>query len=252
MTGTKRSRVKRIIAELAALIVVIAVAVGLMLAFTVSASAKPVYTQMAARMITLPVNVSSPVYGQIVNLRVMPGQQVTKGEALAVVQLLDPQHANVPTHSPLYKALSHNRVEITSPTTGVISQVNFANLSTIGVASNLLQIFSADDVQVQVYVPRGTNLSGFSGYYATDYAGGPKYPIKLLYQTPMTSPNPSLRDVNVYAASFVNPHDATSLLSADTITVEAQKPPAKNHYLPLPKLNLPSLPQMSWPNIQLP
>lgn len=252
MTVTKKSRAKRIIAELATLIVVIAVAVGLMLAFTVSASAKPLYTQMAARMITLPVNVSSPVYGQIVELHVMPGQQVTKGESLAVVQMLDPQHANVPTGSRLYKALSHNRVEITSPTTGVISEVNFANLSTIGVASDLLQIFTTSDVQVQVYVPRGTNVSGFSGYYATDYAGGPKYPIKLLHQTPMTSPNPSLRDVNVYAASFANPQDAASLLSADTITVEAQKPPVKNHYLPLPKLNLPSLPQMSLPNIQLP
>lgn len=233
--------VKRFVKELLALVFVVAVAVGLMFAFTVNAERKPQYKQFQGRVVALPVNVSSPVYGQITSLAVTDGDTVHTGETLATVQMLDPQHANVPNDSALYSTDGDQTIKIKSPVDGTVGAVSNAQSSTIAVANTLATIYTSSSLQVRVLLPRGTKPSQYTAYYATDHVGGARYKIALGTPVPATSPDPALSTDTVYAARFANAKDARALLPYHTVVILAQRPRQASRHLALPSIQLPHI-----------
>ncbi len=207
--------------ELLAVGVIVLLTLALVLVFTGVANGQGAAATFGGSVHQVPISVSSPVYGQIVALPVTEGTLVTHGQVVAVIQSLDP-HVRPFSVDGMYRATG-STVEVLAPTDGIVGNLFYGEKSTIAATGAIMDLFASDSAQIWVLIPKTTDLAQYHGFSVAVTPDGQKYPIQLLRQVPITSPDPALRDMYIYAASFVHTADAQSFLTVQQVSVFGQK-----------------------------
>jgi hypothetical protein len=175
-----------------------------------------------------PINISSPVYGQILSLQIAEGDSVVKGQTLATLQILNTA-VPIPTGSPLFH--QHGKIlSLQSPTDGIVGQVMYAPLSTIAGAGTLLQLYATSSAEIQILVPQGKDLSSYVSFAAAAN-NGQRFPLRVIGQVPtdvISNLNPNM---TVYRAAC---QGCQALEKNIAVTIYAQR---RQKQSPLPSLS---------------
>ncbi len=222
---------KRFLIEVLAIVCTLLVAAVIILFFTQNIG-QNTYDTFTGHVNKVPINISSPVYGQIVTLPVNEGDTVTKGQTLATIQILNSDVA-IPASSDLFQV--HGKIlSIQSPANGIVGQVVLGPLSTIAGAGTLMQMYSADNAEIQILLPQGEDMSSYTSFYASSNApDGRRYPLHVIGQVPtdvISNINPT---TTVYRATCQN---CQAIENNDAITIYAQKKQVQSPF-PLPSLS---------------
>lgn len=235
----------RIVKEVSVLVLALLVAGGLMYGYTAFAAAKPRYDTMTGAVRHVPLAISTPVYGEIVSLPVSLGDQVKKGQTLAVISRLDNGSGfTVPRHSDLYRQNSNGTIALLSPASGVVNSVLFAEHSTIATAGTLMQLSTAQATQLEVYVPTTDNLQSYQRLYASTSSNGARIPIQLVRPIPSDAAMGAPAKTTTYLAKVASSSGSDQLLSQNAVSITAVRKSDTGHLPglpPLPKLSLPNM-----------
>ena len=235
----------RIVKELSVLVLALLAAGGLMYGYTAYAAAQPRYDTMTGAVRHVPLAISSPVYGEIMSLPVSLGDQVKKGQTLAVISRLDNGSGiTVPRHSDLYRENSNGTIALLSPANGVVNNVLFAEHSTIATAGTLMQLSTTHATQLEVFVPTTDNLQSYQRLYASTSPSGTRIPIQLVRPLPSDAATSAPAKTTAYLAEVSSSSSSAQLLSQNAISITAVRKSDTQH---LP--SLPSLPKLSLPNM---
>ena len=183
----------RVLRELVVLVVVLLVAGGLIVGYAQVASTPSRYDTFSAKVNKLPLQISSPVYGQLLTLPLAEGSQVGLGQVIATVQVLD-RNFKLPSGSQLFK-LQGDTLSVVSPAAGVVAKIDVAPLSTVGGGQRLVELYTLDSTDLWVLLPQGTDVATYRAFFVWPRANKPTYRIQIEGSIPTdvvggTSPRP--------------------------------------------------------------
>jgi hypothetical protein len=236
MGATRRAW--HVLKEIAVLFVALAVAGSIMYAFVSSRSGQPTYVTMQGSIQRLPLDVSSPIYGQIVSMPAQQGMKVQKGQALAIIQGLGPQTAPITQKSTLFRTLPGGRIEVLSPSDGLVGKVDLANGSMVAAASTFLQLYTIQATQLSVRLPADRSVGDYQGFAVAFSAHGRRYPITLTRPLPGDSASSSSSASTMMSARFTDDGVPEEILSGSRVIVFAHEKPKDGG------LSLPSIPEL--------
>lgn len=206
---------KKILIEIIAFVLVLAIAVPLIfLLFTQNVEHDDTYTGNISKA---PINITSPVYGQILTLPVHEGDRVRQGQTLATIHILNPN--TLPTDSPLYH-IKGMQLSVQSPTAGVVGQIAFAPFSTVAGAGSLMYLYSANSLEVQILLPQGHAVSDYSAFYAQRPPDAHRYALHIIGQVPTNVISNIDPTTSVYRATCTN---CQGILDNESVAIQAQR-----------------------------
>jgi len=218
---------KRFLIEVIAILCTLLVAAGLIFLFTQNIG-QNYYDTFTGYVSKAPLTVTSPVYGQILTLPVKEGDTVTKGQTLATIEILNPD--TIPAPSNLYQ-VHGNILSIQSPSSGVIGQIALAPLSTIAGAGTLMQIYTADNTEIQMLIPQGYNIRSYTGFSGSNTADGRHYPLHVVGQIPANVISNIPVTTTVYRATCQQISDCQAAINNNAIIIYAQKKQVQSPFL---------------------
>ena len=206
---------KKILIEIATFILVLAIAVPLIfLLFTQNVAHEDTFTGNVQKA---PINITSPVYGQILTLPVHEGDSVRKGQTLATIHILNPN--TIPEASPLYR-VNGMSLSVQSPSSGVIGQVAFAALSTVAGAGSLMYLYTTNSLEVQILLPQGHTMSDYTTFYAQRPPEQRRYALHIVGQIPTNVISNIDPTTSVYRATCTN---CQAILDNEAVAIQAQR-----------------------------
>lgn len=164
-----------------------------------------------------PINITSPVYGQILTLPVHEGDTVHQGQTLATIHILNPD--TIPAASPLYRVRGM-QLTVQSPTDGVVGQIAFAPFSTVAGAGSLMYLYTARSLQVQILLPQGHAISDYSAFYAQRPPDQQRYALHITGQIPTNVISNVDPTTSVYSATCTN---CAAILDNEAVAIVAQR-----------------------------
>jgi multidrug efflux pump subunit AcrA (membrane-fusion protein) len=231
---------KRLLKEFIALVLVIIVAAGLIFLFTLNKQVT--YDSFTGNIHKVPINLSSPVYGQIQTLPVTEGTTVTKGQELATVQILNTNSSTLLSPSSNLYSVQGNVVRLRSPVNGIVGSVTLAPQSTVAASQTILQIYTLSNLQLQIILPQGNSISSYSAFFASLQPNNKMIPLKILGQVPTDVLGNVQATTTVYRATCQLVSDCQSIINNTMVPIEAQKKPGSSLLPSIPFLH--SLRQM--------
>jgi hypothetical protein len=171
---------KKLLKELLALLIVVIIAAGVIFLFTRNIQTS--YDTFTGNVHKIPINISSPAYGQILTLPVTEGATVTKKQVLATVQILSPNFTPS-TSSNLY-SVSGNVLSLQSPVDGTVGSVTLAPNSTVGGTQPFIQIYTLSNLEIQILLPQGKDITDYSAFFASSTPNSRRFPLHILGRIP--------------------------------------------------------------------
>jgi hypothetical protein len=212
---------KKFLKELIAFVCALLIAAVIIFLFTQNLVNKTNYDTFTGNVNKVPIDISSPAYGQILTLPFTEGAMVTKGQTLATIQILA-SNFTLPPSSGLY-LVSKNVLSIQSPADGIVGKVALAPQSTIGGNAMFMQIYTLENTDIQILLPQGKDLSGYAAFYASNMPNGSKYPLQVLGQIPTDVVSNISPTMSVYRAKCQNVTDCQNIINNKVIIIYAQK-----------------------------
>jgi hypothetical protein len=176
----------------------------------------------------VPLTITSPVYGQILTLPVKEGDTVTKGQTLATVEILNPD--TIPAPSDLYH-VQGKKLSIQSPSNGVVGQIALAPLSTIAGAGTLMQMYTAENTEIQMLIPQGYDIRSYTGFSASNTPDGRRYPLQVIRKIPANVISNIPVTTTVYRATCQQISDCQAAIDNNAIIIYAQKKQVQSPFL---------------------
>jgi hypothetical protein len=220
---------KRLLKEFIALVLVIIVAAGLIFLFTLNKQVT--YDSFTGNIHKVPINLSSPVYGQIQTL------PVTKGQELATVQILNTNSSTLLSPSSNLYSVQGNVVRLRSPVNGIVGSVTLAPQSTVAASQTILQIYTLSNLQLQIILPQGNSISSYSAFFASLQPNNKMIPLKILGQVPTDVLGNVQATTTVYRATCQLVSDCQSIINNTMVPIEAQKKPGSSLLPSIPFLH---------------
>lgn len=212
---------KRLIRELAALTCVLVVAGGIVLALTRTVGVPTTFDTFTGRVDKLPLQILSPVAGQVLTLPQWEGEAVQKGQVLATIQVLD-RSFKPPADSPMFK-LQDDVLQVVSPATGMIAKLALAPLSVVSGNGLLMQLFTLENTQLQVLVPQESKLGNYRAFYMAAAQNSARFRIRIEGVIPVDVAGDVSPTTTVYRARCDRPSDCQTLLTKLQVLVYALK-----------------------------
>jgi len=229
---------RRIAAELMLLACVLLVAAGIALGLTRMVGAQTSYDTFTGRVNRIPVQIASPVYGQVLSLPVREGGTVDAGRPLVTIQVVD-RSFRVPQNSQLFK-LQGDILSLLSPVSGIVGRITVAALSTVSASELILQLYTPDHTDLQVLVPQGRQLDRYQSFSAATDGSRSRYPIRMEGVMPDEAVENVSPTTVVYRANCQSTADCVVLLRNQQVLVYAEKARARSRAPWPPQLSLPS------------
>jgi hypothetical protein len=229
---------RRIAAELALLACVLSVAGLVALGLIRVVGAQTTYDTFTGRVNKIPVQISSPAYGQVLLLPFGVGSHVDVGQALVTIQVVD-RGFRVPQNSQLFK-LQGDNLSLLSPVTGIVGRITVAPLSTVTASELILQLYTPEHTDLQVLVPQGRQLAGYRSFYAASADRQARYPIRVQGAMPGEIDSNVSPTTVVYQARCESREDCVSLLHNQQVLIYAERVHAKPVAPWTPPTSLPS------------
>jgi hypothetical protein len=228
--------VRRILKEAAVLVVVLLVAGTVIFVYTQAALTPTRYDAFPGRVNKIPLQISSPVYGQLLSLPLTEGSQVNQGQVIATIQVLD-RNFRLPANSHLF-TMQGDTLSVVSPATGVVAKVSVAPLSTVGGNEKLVELYTPDSTDVWMLLPQGTDLNSYDAFFVSFGAKKPSYRLRVAGLMPSDIVSGVSPTTNVYRATCESMVECADLLVNQQVTICAEKT--------VPKPGLASMLQVSW------
>ncbi len=226
----------RVLRELVVLVAVLLVAGGLVFGYAQVASTPSRFDTFQGRVNKLPLQISSPVYGQLLTLPLAEGSQVSLGQVIATIQVLD-RNFKLPTDTKLFQ-LQGDTLSVVSPAAGVVARIDLAPLSTVGGGTRLVELYTMDSTDLWVLLPQGTDLATYRAFFVWPRANKPTYPIQIEGAIPTDVVGGTSATTNVYRARCEVLASCVGLLIDQQVTICAEKS--------APKPSLVSVARVSW------
>jgi hypothetical protein len=230
---------RRIIKEVAVLVGVLVVAGALILGYTQLALTPARYDTFTGRVNKLPLQIASPVYGQLLTLPLTVGAQVTQGQVIATIQVLD-RNFKLPADSEMFK-LQGGTLSVVSPASGVVAKLNVAPLSTVGGSEKLVDLYTTDNTDVWMLMPQGTDPKTYDAYFVWLGVKKLSYRLQVEGSIPTDVVGGTSPTTNVYRARCQSMAACTDLLVNQQVTICAVKTVQRSGPV--------SMPQVSWLSI---
>lgn len=227
---------RRIFSEVAVLVGVLLLAGVLVLGYMQVAIAPPRYDTFTGRVNKVPLQLSSPVYGQLLSMPLAVGSQIAQGQVVATIQVLD-RNFRLPVESRLFK-LQGETLSVVSPASGVVARISVAPLSTVGGNEKLIDLYTAESTDVWMLLPQGSELTAYDAFFVTLGAGKPNHRLLVEGSIPSDLVTGTPPTTNVYRARCEVVAGCPELLINQQVTICAEKV--------APKPSIVSLPQVSW------
>lgn len=214
---------RRLFSELVALVIVLSV--GFLLAQGIfrmveKTSSSP-YDTFQARVNSIPLQILSPVAGQVLSLPSIEGSAVTQGQELATIQVFDRSY-RPPADNQLFK-LQGDKLVMVSPVAGVVGRVMVAPLSMVGGNQSLLELFAPEDTDLHVLIPEGEAISSYQAFYAMTNMSATRYPINIEGAIPTQSIANIDPTTTVYRATCAPTVSCLTFLNVQQVVVIAEK-----------------------------
>ncbi len=230
---------RRVLKEVIVLVGVLLVAGTLIVGYTQVASTPSAYDIFPGRVNKLPLQIASPVPGQLLTLPLAEGSKVSQGQVIATIQVLD-RNFRPPPDSQLFK-LQGDLLSVVSPATGVVAKIDVAPLSTVGGNERLIEMYTVDSTDLWILLPQGTDPTMYRAFFVLPSTNKPNYPIQIEGSIPSEVANGASASTNVYRARCEAGADCVDLLTAQQVTICAEKSVRRS--------SLVSMPQVSWLSI---
>jgi hypothetical protein len=211
----------RLMKELAALLCVLLVAGGVVFAMTRTVGAPAGFDTFTGRVDKLPLQILSPVAGQVLTLPQWEGVTVERGQVLATIQVLD-RNFRPPAESQMFR-LQGDLLQVFSPATGMIARVGLAPLSVVSGNGLLLELYTIDNTQLRVLVPQASKLGNYRAFYMADAQTSVRTRIRIVGVVPVDVAGNVPPTTTVYRAICDRPSDCQSLLTRLQVLVFALK-----------------------------
>jgi hypothetical protein len=206
---------KKLLKEALAILLTLGIAAGIiLLLFSQNA---PRYDTFAGTIAKTPINITSPVYGQILALPLHEGDHVKKGQTLAILHVLN--LSALPAPSALYP-ITGTQMRILSPTDGVIGAITFATFSTVAGAQTLLLLYTTSSLEIQVLLPATATLTNYAAFYAERPPARNRYLLHIVEQIPTNVISNIDPTMSVYRATCT---ECAALLNNETIAILAER-----------------------------
>lgn len=223
----------KILKELIALICVLCIAGGIVLFLVQNLGrSQASYDSFTGYVNKVPIDISSPAYGQVLTLPFSEGSTVTKGQTLATIQVLDP-HYKLTVSNGLYQ-VHGDILSVQSPVNGIVGKVLIAPQSTVEGNLTFMELFSASNTEILILLPQGNSLSNYTAFYASSSLTGPKYPLQVLGQVPADIVSNIQPGTAVYRATCLSTADCQKMIDNETITIFARNKQSKSSFLKIP------------------
>lgn len=213
----------RLFNELVALVIVLAL--GFLLAQgiykVVGKTSSSPYDTFQAQVNAIPLQILSPVAGQVLSLPSIEGSTVTQGQELATIQVFDRSY-RAPADNQLFK-LQSDKLVIVSPVTGVVGKVTVAPLSMVGGNQSLLDLYAPEDTDLHVLIPEGAAISSYRAFYAMTSMTATRYPINIEGAIPTQTAATVAPMTTVYRATCVPTVSCLTFLNMKQVMVIAEK-----------------------------
>ncbi len=206
---------RKILLEVIAILVVLVIAGAVILVLFTQNVAR--YDTFTGNIEKAPINITSPVYGQILTLPVHEGDTVRKGQTLATIHILNPD--TIPAPSPLYRVNGMN-LSVQSPSNGVVGQISFAPLSTVAGAGSLMQLYTTTSLDIQILLPQGHAMSDYTAFYAERPPDVHRYALHIVGQVPTNVISNIDPTTSVYRATCTN---CQAILENEAVAIQAQR-----------------------------
>jgi len=227
---------RRIFNEAVVLLGVLALVAVLIGGYTQVAMAPARYDTFTGRVNKVPLQISSPVFGQLLSLPLAVGSPVVQGQVVATIQVLD-RNFRLPADSQLFK-LQGQTLSVVSPASGVVARVNVAPLSTVSGNEKLVDLYTTASTDVWMLLPQGNDLSAYGAFYVTLGASKLNHRLFIEGLIPSDLVTGAPPTTNVYRARCEDLAGCPELLINQQVTICAEKV--------APKPSIASLPQISW------
>ncbi len=221
---------KKLLKELLTLLIVSIVAAGLIFLFTRNIQTS--YETFTGNVHKIPINISSPVYGQILTLPVAEGATVQEGQVLATVQILATNFT--PSRSSNLYSMSGNILSLRSPVDGTVGSITLAPQSTVGGTQPFIQIYTLSNLEIQILLPQGKDITDYSAFFASSTPNSSRFPLQILGQVPTDVLSNIPATTTVYRATCQRVTNCQSIVDNETVTIEAQKKPGSSLLPSLP------------------
>ena len=210
---------RKVLKEVLAILCTLLIAAVLIFFFTLNIG-QNTYDTFTGYVSKVPLTITSPVYGQILTLPVKEGNTVTKGQTLATVEILNPD--TIPAPSGLYH-VQGKILSIQSPSNGVVGQIALAPLSTIAGAGTLMQIYTEDNMEIQILIPQGYDIGSYTGFSGSNTPGGQRYSLHVIGQIPANVISNIAVTTTVYRATCQGTSDCQAAINYNAIIIYGQK-----------------------------
>jgi hypothetical protein len=212
---------KRLMKELAALSCVLLVAGGIVFGIIRTSAVQSPFDTFSGRVDKIPLQILSPVAGQVLTLPGWEGAPVQQGQVLATIQVLDPNF-RPPAGSGIFK-LRGDVLQVISPASGMIAKLAIAPLSVVSGNSLLLQLFTVENTELHVLMPKGDRLADYRAFYIAAAQSSARFPIRIAGEVPIEVAGNIPDRTTVYRATCDRASDCQSLLTELQVLVYALK-----------------------------
>jgi hypothetical protein len=209
--------------ELAALVLVLAVGGGFVLVILrlTAPDAPSPYDTFQARVNTIPLQIISPVAGQVLSMPPGEGSSVVEGQVLVNVQVFD-RNYRPPADSQMLK-LQGDKLQIFSPASGIVGRMQVAPLSAVAGNQMLLQLFTPQSTDLQLLMPSDSALSRYRDFYAATSIRATKYPIQIQGTIPSEIVGGVPPATTVYRATCQATADCQNFLTFQQVAIFAER-----------------------------
>jgi hypothetical protein len=207
--------------ELAALLCVLLVAGGIVFAMTRTGTGPSTFDTFSGRVDKIPLQILSPVAGQVLTLPGWEGASVQQGEVLARIQVLD-RNFRPPAGSGMF-TLQGDVLQVLSPSSGMIAKLAIAPLSAVSGNELLLQLYTIESTELHVLVPRENPLAGYRAFYMSAARNSTRFRIRMAGAVPVEVVSDIPATMAVYRATCDHPPDCQTLLTKLQVLVYAMK-----------------------------
>jgi hypothetical protein len=215
---------KKLLKELLALLLVGIVAAGLIFLFTRNLQTS--YDTFTGNVHKIPINISSPTYGQIISLPVSEGATVKEGQVLATVQILSSNFT--PSQSSNLYSVSGNILTLMSPADGIVGSVSLAPQSTVGGTQPFIQIYTLSNLEILVLLPDGKDISNYSALFASSTPNSQRFRLHILGRIPTDLLSNIPATTTVYRATCQKAAECQNIVDNESVTIEAQRKPGSS------------------------
>ena len=212
---------KRLLKETAALLCVLLVAGGIVIAITRTVAAPSTFDTFTGRVDKIPLQILSPTAGQVLTMPQWEGARVQQGQVLATIQVFD-RNYRPPADSHMFK-LQGDTLQVISPATGVIGKLAMAQLSVVSGSGLLMQMFTVESTELEVLVPLKSELSAYRAFYMAVAQSTARFRIRIEGVMPADVIGNAPSTTTVYRAACDRPADCESLLTELQVLVYALK-----------------------------